>query len=340
MLTMKYTLIPIALLGAILPAQGAGSTSYQVPGTDTHVKTTVEQGIKRSYLSRDGGANWAAQNPIDTVLHTRFGNFDPKTPPLLPSKLMAGPKSRLFLVQFESQIIREFRSAIQAVGGEIKHYLPSQSYLVRMDRANIGKAQAMPFVRTVTDFHLGFKLEPEIQARLGRNPSVQQRYVIVMVDKRADSRAAVAAAKAAGAEVNLEPAGGILFEATMDEKVLLDLAADNTVLWIERWSAPEDDVDNARIQGGTNYVEAQAGIDGKGMYGHIAEGVYATHPEFAAIAPYRQTPWGIGNSAAQGHGNSTAGIIYARGASPTYRGLMPFAQMSYTNYNYIINKYT
>jgi serine protease AprX len=337
---MKYLLIPTALLGALLPAQEVGSVSYQIPGTTTYVKTLEDQGLTQSLLSRDGGATWTTQNPIDTTLHIRAGSFDPKSPPALPSDLLAGPNNKLFVVQFKTQIIREFRSAIQAVGGEITYYLPSQSYLVRMDRSNVSKVQAMPFVRSVLDYHLGFRMEPEIIANLGVNQAMQQRYVIVMVDKRADERTAVAEAKAAGAEINLVPNGGLLFEASMDKAVLRKVAAGNSVLWIERWSAPEEDVDNGRIQGGTNYVETLAGIDGKGMFGHVCEGVYGTHTEFAAISPYRQTPWGIGNSVGQGHGNSTAGIIYARGASPTYRGCMPYAQMSYTNYGYVYNTST
>lgn len=337
---MKNTLIPIALLGALLPAQVADSSSYQIPGTTTHIKTSVNRGVERSFLSRDGGKTWTAQNPIDTRLHLRPRNFDPKLPPAFKGNLLAGPNNRLFIVQFKTQIIREFRSALQAVGAHITHYLPSQSYLVRMDRAKLGKVEAMPFVRSVLAYHVGFRLEPEIIAGLGANVTLKHRYVIVMVDKRADAQNAVAAAEAAGAEIKLVPNGGILFEATMNEAALTTLVHDNTVLFIERWMAPEEDVDNARIQGGTNYVEKQAGIDGKGMYGHVCEGVYWNHTEFAARAPYRQTPWGIGNSSGQGHGNSTAGIIYARGAKATYKGCMPFAQMSYTNYNYVINQNT
>jgi serine protease AprX len=331
---MKYSLIPIALLGALLPAQEAGSLSYKIPGTMTEIKTSEDKGVIHSFISRDGGETWVSQNPVATNLHMRGGTFDPKSPPAFTSDLLAGPDSKLFVVQCKTQIIREFRSALKAVGAEIKQFMPSQSYLVRLDRSQVSKVRAMPFVRSVLDYHIGFRLEPAIIANLGTNRALQQRYVIVMVDKKTDSQAAVAAAEAAGATINQSPNGGILFEATMDKAALLRLAADDTVLFVERWGAPEEDVDNGRIQGGTNYVEAMAGIDGKGMFGHVCEGVYGTHTEFAAIPPYRQTPWGLGSTGGSGHGNSTAGIIYARGASPTYRGCMPFAQMSYTNYGY------
>jgi hypothetical protein len=331
---MKYSLIPIALLGALLPAQEAGSVSYQIPDTRTHIKTSEDKGVIRSFLSRDGGETWVSQNPVDTSLHMRGGTFDPKSPPAFTSDLMSGPDSKLFIVQCKTQIIREFRSALKAVGAEIKQFMPSQSYLVRLERSQVSKVRAMPFVRSVLDYHQGFRLEPAIIANLGANRALQQRYIIVMVDKKTDSQTAVAAAEAAGARIDMFPNGGILFEATMDKDALLRLAADDTVLFIERWSAPEEDVDNGRIQGGTNYVETLAGIDGKGMFGHVCEGVYSTHTEFVALPPFRQAPWGVGSTGGAGHGNATAGIIYARGASPTYRGCMPYGQMSYTNYGY------
>jgi hypothetical protein len=202
---MKYSLIPIALLGALLPAQEAGSVSYQIPDTRTHIKTSEDKGVIRSFLSRDGGETWVSQNPVDTSLHMRGGTFDPKSPPAFTSDLMSGPDSKLFIVQCKTQIIREFRSALKAVGAEIKQFMPSQSYLVRLERSQVSKVRAMPFVRSVLDYHQGFRLEPAIIANLGANRALQQRYIIVMVDKKTDSQTAVAAAEAAGARIDMFP---------------------------------------------------------------------------------------------------------------------------------------
>jgi serine protease AprX len=109
------------------------------------------------------------------------------------------------------------------------------------------------------------------------------------------------------------------------------------VVFIDLWSGPEYDIDNARIQAGVNFVEAAAGIDGKGMRGHVLEGVHATHTEFAAIPPFRTAPIVLLNGASSSHGTNTAGEIYARGVNAPYRGILPFAQMIYTNYSSIIN---
>ena len=333
---MHKTLIPVALLGALLPAQGQ-DTTFLVPGTNTVVKYQRDGGATHSYVSRDAGRNWTRQNEIDHKLHIRFGTFDPKNSPVIPAKLHAGPDNRLFIVQFHTNIIREFRARLNGMGAELHHYLPSQSYLVRMEPALSRKVAGLPFVRSVSALHVAYKLDPEIIVGLGSGNGKTVRYTVVLVDKRRDVLGLETRVKKLGAKMMNPAQGGILFEANMTEAQMLAVAADNRTLWIEKSSMPEVDIDNARIQGGMNYVETQASIDGKGMYGHIVEGVYAFHTEFAARPPYRTTPIGRLNGSPSGHGNATAGEIYARGARFGYKGLLPFAQCFYTNYASIIN---
>ena len=43
------------------------------------------------------------------------------------------------------------------------------------------------------------------------------------------------------------------------EKQMLAVANDDRTLWIERSGMPEEDIDNARIQGGTNHIDTVAG---------------------------------------------------------------------------------
>jgi hypothetical protein len=63
------------------------------------------------------------------------------------------------------------------------------------------------------------------------------------------------------------------------------------VLWIDRWTEPELDMDNARIQGGGNYVETAGGYTGKGIIGHIYEGLEAGHKDFTNHADQRAERW-------------------------------------------------
>ena len=328
---MRQILIAAALLSTILPAQR--QDTYDVPGTPTVVRSTQTTDKTISSVSRDGGRTWTTQNEIDTKLHLRFGVFDPKTPPVIPGGLLAKHDNRLFVVQFHTQIISEFRAALNGLGVELHHYLPSQSYLVRMDRSVITRVSRLPFVRCVMEYHTALRLDPDIIIGLGK-PAQKARYTIVLVDQRRDAVGLEARVVAIGATRETSANGGILFEATMSQKQMLEIANDDRVLFIEPSTPVQFDIDNARIQGGSNDLEILTDIKGIGMTGHISEGVHATHTEFAAITGIRSAPIALFNGSSSSHGTSTAGEIYARGASSLYKGLMPNAQMTYTNSSY------
>ncbi|MCA8956906.1 MAG: peptidase S8 [Planctomycetes bacterium] len=336
---MQKFYLTLALAAATLPAQQAAQDAgtFAIPGTQTRVKTFLDGGELRSAVSVDAGKTWGSSLAIDHRLHLRYGVFDPLTPPAMPGELRAGGTSRLFVVQFHTQILSEFRAGLQGMGVELTHYLPSQSYLVRMDRALLPRVEALPYVRSVSEYHLAYRLAPEVVAQLAKSPADKVRYTVVLVNKKTDAVGLEGFVRNVGGVVHLPAEGGILFEATMDRAQLLKVANDDRTLWIQTSSEPEKDIDNARIQGGTNYVETQAGIAGKGMRGHIMEGVYSTHPEFAAIPGIRSAPIAVGNSSPDSHGTNTAGEIYASGVSPTYKGLSPNAQMLFTNYTYVYN---
>ena len=92
-----------------------------------------------------------------------------------------------------------------------------------------------------------------------------------------------------GGELNMASDGGSLVSATLTPAQLMRVANQNTVVWIDRWTPPGLDMNNARSQSGATYVQG-LDIDGKGMRVHQNEGVNTTHREFAARSPYRIRP--------------------------------------------------
>ena len=119
-----------------------------------------------------------------------------------------------------------------------------------------------------------------------------------------------------------------MLSATFTGAQLLQAARFDEVLWIDRWGAPEDDMDNARIQGGANHVETLGGYTGLGITGHQMEGLNASHQD------WNNTPISFpsGCSAVSGHGHNTAGIVYGNGSSSSLaRGMAPDAQAVYTS---------
>ncbi len=318
-------------------AQAATVRTFTVPGSSTQVRIN---GTTSTY-SRDGGRSWRAMQPIDTQLHLRYGQFDPLVDgaPAIPVHLQARADNRLFIVQFETQVLDAFKADIKSLGGEVRHYLPMQSVVVRMDSAIAARVAQRNYVRWVSPLHVAYKLDPELfEFAAAPESGASRLYNVMMVNDVTDRQATLDAITQAGGEPQPDSGMGILQVGTLDNRQLLSVAGDSSVLWIDHCGEAEVDIDNARIQGGANHIENVGGIDGKGMTGMVMEGVYGTHVEFAARAPYRGVPVGYpGGTAGQGHGTNTAGEIYARGARPDAKGLTPYAQMLYCNYGTVMN---
>ena len=93
------------------------------------------------------------------------------------------------------------------------------------------------------------------------------------------------------------------------------------MLWIDAASGVEFDMDNARIQGGGNYVESIAGYTGDGVRAEISEGFDQTHPDWT-------NPILVRFDTNDSHGHCTAGIVGGNGSgNPAARGMMPNAQL-------------
>ena len=343
----RTTIVALGLAFCVLPVLAAQDLpspmekTIVIPDTSTVVKVGTAEGEAFASLSRDGGQTFLPLERPDNQLHFHYATFDPAVDrPSIPGMLQSGPANRLFIVQFVTQPLEEYRVGLKQIGAEIHHYLSSQAYLTRMSAAQASSVRALPYVRFVGPLEPAYKFEPEILASYlrGDEPG-PRRYNIMLVDRFHDEADLAAAIEKAGGKVDTYARGNLLLEATLDEHQLLEVAAQDTVLWVDRWSDPEHDMDNARIQGGADYIEFKKPENyvGKGVRGMIMEGIYATHTEFAAQSPYRTAPIYIGSSTADGHGNATCGEVFSRGATAKARGLVPYGQIIYCNYNYVYN---
>jgi hypothetical protein len=241
--------------------------------------------------------------------------FDPLAAPAdterAPGALRATAAGGAYLVQFRAVPLDSQRQQIRRLGARIGAYLPDFAYVVRMNRATRAKVAALPFIRWVGAYHPGDKIEPEALAATGA-----QRYLITLVERDpADARAVAARF------------GGLIssdrvVEATLDGEQLRAAARLDAVLAVDRWFAPENDMDKARVQSGANFVETAGGYRGQGVRGEVMDGgVRLTHQEFRARPPVV-----VSNSGNIGHGSSTYGQIFASGVNPTARGMLPEGQ--------------
>lgn len=260
-----------------------------------------------------------------------YAQFDPTvSTPMLPPGLQADQSVNLHIVQFKSSPTEADREAIRRAGGAIKGFLPVDCHLVYMPGGAM-ELYAIDSVRWVGAYEPAYRLEPFLLKEITAGAAMPTRtYNMVMVDKRKDKAALAAKIQAIGGDIVNQHIGGLLFTATLNAQQLQKAAALDEVLWIDRYSDPEEDMNNARTQGGANTIEALAGYTGAGVRGHIYEGVEANHPDFNTVLTQ------VGPalcSGAESHGHCTAGIVFGNGTSAaSARGMAPDAVGFYTRY--------
>ncbi len=264
-------------------------------------------------------------------IHLRFGRFDPLAPPAIPAQLQSPDSARLWILQFRNPPKEAGRQALRELGAEVHSYLPEYAYVLRAEAKVAVAARRLPSTRALLPYHPAFRLEPFLMRELLANELSDiptRRYNLVVVDKHRDKPALARAIEAMGGKIEHEQPGSILFEASLDGRQLLKAAQLDQVLWIDRWTPAEEDMDNGRIQGGGNYVETQGGYTGKGINGHIYEGLEIGHKDFT------NKPINVLSSgSAATHGHCTAGIVFGNGTSlKAARGMAPDAQAFFTHY--------
>ena len=345
-------MLPSSLVAAAAAAASAVSLLAQapaepriltVPGSDVLVRLASPED-SGSAVSRDGGRTWTRQRAPRHVISTRAHVFDPaEGDPSLPPQLLAASGNELFYVQFETEIIPEYRDALQRDGVEVLRHAPFESYLVRMPRSDVARVRGAGYVRAVAEMHLGYKLHESLIADVLGQSFEAGTYDLMLAAKQLDAGYVEDLVEAVGGILLGRANGGVLVTAHLEAlDQLVTLASSSRVVWVEPVGEPELDINNLRVATGVNYVESQIGREfGQGISGHVVEGVYATHCEFLARPPYRTTPTavlvnGVGGNGT-GHGTNVAGVIYAAGVLPAAKGILPFGQMYFTEFGAIIN---
>lgn len=268
-----------------------------------------------------------AQSPSELAL--RYARFDPmRGEPAIAAALRLDEGAGLWIVQFDGKPTEELRAAIAATGGEVKGFLPHTAHLVRMDAQAAARVRGIAGIRWVGSYHPAYRIDPALQTTKGVDLEAPvRRFHLVVVDKHKDKAALVRALEALRVRVTHEHPGSILLEAEMSGAQLLEAARLDQVLWIDEVTPIGHDMANARLQTGAAHVELLGGYTGRGIRGHIHEGIQQDHPDFTEMpTPIFSCP------TADDHGHCTAGIVFGNGtSSPTARGMAPDLKAYYTN---------
>ena len=319
----------------------------RIPGTENSVLMWTEGRSSQPYygITLDGKSIQRV-NAFDPYIDLVFARFDPKYS--VPSALRELPKAidnQLYIVQFISQPLQSYHDAIEAVGGIVWGYCPENAYFCRLSEGAKAKVQALPFVRWVGAYEPSYRIEPLVRERLASRALPTLTYNVSVIDGNGRAKLAVAARlEILGGTVENAVPGGPLMRIRVTPDQLRQVATWNEIEYIDRWSAPEDDMDIVRNVMGANYLETVRGYTGQGVAGEVFDGGYrSTHQAFLSPPTFLIR----NNTSDTNHGSSTTGIVFGDGTgNAAGRGMLPNGQGIFAAYTILTgfggtqNRYT
>ena len=314
------SLAPVAFAQApsATKADNQASNELQFTIGGVTVRRVTEGGVERAMMSPDGGSTWRSLERPDDRLRFRLAEFDPIAAPMqLPGVFAAPEGTQLFVVQFHTHLLAQYRDAVEGLGAEILHFLPAASLYVRCDAGTVDALRGLSCVRWVGPLQNGFKLDDDMRKFVQSDQGARE--INLVLAKKADRNQLIEEIDQIGGTVTHRAEGSTFLSASLTPNQLADALSLNTVVWADAASGTEYDMDNARVQGGGNYVETMGGYRGEGIRVEIAESFEQGHPDFTNL-PNRVIPRTTGNSS---HGHCTAGIIGGAGTgNASARGMM------------------
>jgi len=286
-------------------------------------------------ISLDGGKTIARTVQPSYELGLRYAHFDPLiSTPDTPSIISAGDDVNLYIVQFVTQPLEEFKNAITSLGGHVRQYIAQYAYLVEMTDPIRLQVESLPYVRWVGPYHPAYRLEEFMLENLDKaNQMYPSQHYNIQVHTIEQKQIVVNKITAIGGIVEKADAGKYLVEATLNPEELFKVVRWDEINFIDRWSPLEPDMNNAREIGGANYIATVAGYEGEGVRGEVFDtGFNLDHVDFEHDPLIIHGTEGGEDS----HGSSTSGICFGDGTgNPQARGMLPKGQGIVAWYSYV-----
>ena len=295
----------------------SASVDIGVSGTDPAQRALFvdwsEDGQRFFSYSRDRGESWTEAQPVETALLLNDGRVESRMAMPAPAPDLELPgHGQIFLVQFRTVSLPEWRQALEEAGAELLSPFPHNAHIVRMNPAVVTTLAAMSFVQRIEPYHPAYRIDPGLRRWLGplaiRAGGQPRRVNVVAFEWGPAAKNRIAAfAQSIGARVAANPSSGQLLELWVNQNQLRQIAAHDDVSWVDSWSAPAEDMDLVRTDSGANFIENSFGFCGQGVRGEVMDGgVERTHMDFDGILLH-------GNPPVASHGTSTYGIVFGNG---------------------------
>ena len=286
-------------------------------------------------ISLDGGNTVVRTVQPSYELGLRYAHFDPlDVVPEVEPTLAAGSDTHLYIVQFLTQPLEEFKEAITTIGGTVHHYIAQFAYLVEMNEAVKAQVESLPYVRWVGLYHPAYRLE---EFMIDNFENAEEMYPLqrynIQVHTVEMKDILVNKINNLGGIVNTANGGKVLVQATLTPEQLFSVARIDEVNFIDLWGEYEVDMDIGREIGGANYIETVAGYTGEDVRGESFDtGFNRNHVDFQNNPLIVHGPSAGGDS----HGTACIGICFGDGTgNADARGLLPDGQGIVADYSVI-----
>lgn len=320
----------------------SGSNERLIPIPDSTVvlklwnqELTTGEIVPYYAISLDGGTTFVRTVQASYEIGLRYDRFDPTVrEPAITPLLQANHDTHLYIVQFFTQPLQEFRDAIIASGGIVRQYIAQYAYLVEMSTSTKSLVETLPYVRWVGAYHPAYRLEEFMLQNL---ENAQQTYPLqrynIQVHAVEQKQIIANRITTLGGIVDKADSGKYLVTATLTPEQLFRVVRWDEINFIDRWSPLEPDMNNAREIGGANYIETVAGYDGEGVRGEVFDtGFNLAHVDFQHHPLIVHGTTGSQDS----HGSATSGICFGNGTGNALaRGMLPRGQGIVAWYSYI-----
>ncbi|MBC7834035.1 MAG: S8 family serine peptidase [Phycisphaerales bacterium] len=253
--------------------------------------------------------------------------------PAIPAGLVAPEGHSLYIVQFVTQPLDEYRAAVTGVGGTIYNWLPQHAHLVMMSGETRDAVAALPCVRWVGSFHLAYKVGAELEEIVSSPAdSAASAYTLMVHEREISQKELVAAAVVAlGGEVVSIPSTGFQLRAALTESQLAAVLSLSEVAFAA--TVPEVTDDMAVVRGvvGADYLESittfvPSGFRGQGVRGEVIDTLLLEDHVAYPTDPIIHGTLDLANWPALSHGLATYGIVFGNYSSLGFEGMLPAAQ--------------
>ncbi|MAB88702.1 MAG: hypothetical protein CMJ90_04495 [Planctomycetes bacterium] len=307
------------------------ATWRAIPGSNGFTLTWTEAeltGPQQWYAISLTGRSYDMVTPTSYDVKLRYANFDPLfNVPTPPAHLNANTGGNLWIVQYWTQGLTEYRDDLATQGAFVHNHLWNHANIVEMSGNVAAQVSVLPYVRAITPFHPAYKLDEQLvseQVAGFAERDVKRVNIVSLRRGLVGQRPIADRIRELGGQVHKLDENTYQMRVTLSLAQVAAIARMDEVQFIEV-EAPgrlTSDMDIGRQFHGSTYVDTVAGFDGAGVRAEVSDtGIDTSHSEFAARPVI--THGGLINSS---HGTSVYGQLFASGVNAQARGAAYMAQ--------------